>query len=175
MPSCFQVIIDGLRAPGCGSVAFPTAPLAFIRSRTGLRGFPVDRLPGPPASMQAPPLSLQVRSLRDLHSASETLPVELDRLRPVSRASPCRPSTSAPPSVHSQVALPLPFGPTVPTVRSRSVLVVSHHLDGLLHCEALGLVASRNRPWGPPRFQLQTPASSTPALTAVSGTGVPLE
>jgi len=94
---------------------------------------------------------------------------------PLSCASPCRPSTSAPLSVYSQLALPLAFGPTVPTVRSRSVLVVSHHLDGLLRCEAFGLVASRNRPWGPSRFQLPTPASSDPALTGPSSTGVSLE
>jgi len=33
-----------------------------------------------------------------------------------------------------------PFGSTVPPVESRSVLVVSHHLDGLLHTNAAGLL-----------------------------------
>jgi hypothetical protein len=36
--------------------------------------------------------------------------------------------------------------------KSRSVLVVSHHLDGFLRFMSCGLVASRCRSWGPPRF-----------------------
>ena len=38
------------------------------------------------------------------------------------------------------------------THRPRSVLVVSHHLDGLLHSAGCGLVASRYRSWGSPAF-----------------------
>lgn len=49
--------------------------------------------------------------------------------------------------------------------RARSVLVGSHHLDGLRHLQARELVASRSRPWGPQGFCTSTPhacrASST--------------
>ena len=38
------------------------------------------------------------------------------------------------------------------TRHTRSVLVVSRHLDGLLHLTVFGLIASRYRPWGSPRF-----------------------
>jgi hypothetical protein len=47
------------------------------------------------------------------------------------------------------------FGLEVPPSKSRSVLVVSHHLDGFLRCCGCGLVASRCRSWGSSRFGLQ--------------------
>jgi hypothetical protein len=40
---------------------------------------------------------------------------------------------------------------------SRSVLVVSHHLDGFLRAKDHGLVASRYRSWGSPRFPKPAP------------------
>jgi hypothetical protein len=40
----------------------------------------------------------------------------------------------------------------MPLPKSRSVLVVSHHLDGFLRATARRLVASCCRPWGSPRF-----------------------
>jgi hypothetical protein len=43
-------------------------------------------------------------------------------------------------------------GPTAPPVQPRSVLVVSHDLDGFLRAKDRGLVASRYRSWGSPRF-----------------------
>jgi hypothetical protein len=61
--------------------------------------------------------------------------------------SPARvhfPSTSGCPAVA--------FGPTAPPVQPCSALVVSHHLDGFLRVQACGLVASRCRSWGSPRF-----------------------
>jgi hypothetical protein len=42
------------------------------------------------------------------------------------------------------------------TLAARSVLVVSHHLDGFLLRSARGLVASRCRSWGSPRFGLRS-------------------
>jgi len=56
-----------------GRLAFPAASLTLSRLRAGLRGSPAVRLTFAPSSMQAPWLSLRVRSLRDLHSPSETL------------------------------------------------------------------------------------------------------
>jgi len=47
------------------------------------------------------------------------------------------------------------FGFEVPPSKSRSVLVVLHHLDGFLRCCGCGLVASRCRSWGSSRFGLQ--------------------
>jgi len=44
------------------------------------------------------------------------------------------------------------LGPAVPPARSRSALVVSHHLDGFLRTRGHGLVASRCQPWGSTRF-----------------------
>jgi hypothetical protein len=58
---------------------------------------------------------------------------------------------------------------------SRSILVVSHHLDGLLRTpslklpsasQLLGLVASRSRPWGSLRFYRLPPFFPATALTA---------
>lgn len=44
------------------------------------------------------------------------------------------------------------FGFRMPILKSRSVHVVSHHLDGFLRATARGLVASLCRPWGSSRF-----------------------
>ena len=44
------------------------------------------------------------------------------------------------------------IGSLVPTRESRSVLVVSHHLDGFLRTDGADTVAARCRPWGPPCF-----------------------
>jgi hypothetical protein len=45
------------------------------------------------------------------------------------------------------------FGAEGATLAACSVLVVSHHLDGFLLQSARGLVASRCRSWGSPRFR----------------------
>jgi hypothetical protein len=50
------------------------------------------------------------------------------------------------------------FGLEVPPSKSRSVLVVSHHLDGFLRCCGRGLVASRCRSWGSSCFWPESPA-----------------
>jgi len=49
------------------------------------------------------------------------------------------------------------FGPGMPLPKSRSVLVVLHHLDGFLRATARGLVASLCRPWGSSRFLRDSP------------------
>jgi hypothetical protein len=45
---------------------------------------------------------------------------------------------------------------------SRSARVVSHHLDGFLRAKDHGLVASRYRSWGSPRFAKPVPTVSGP-------------
>jgi len=61
------------------------------------------------------------------------------------------------------------FGPPSPGGRSRSALVVSHHLDGFLRRVSCGFVAPRCRSWGssrsgiPPRHWV---SPSTPLLPA---------
>jgi hypothetical protein len=49
-------------------------------------------------------------------------------------------------------ALPPASASGSPDPTTRSALVVSHHLDGFLRTWARGLVASRCRSWGSPRF-----------------------
>jgi hypothetical protein len=51
----------------------------------------------------------------------------------------CRPPTGIPPARPLPEA-EAPFGPTLPGAGSRSALVVSHHLDGLLRAEVAGLL-----------------------------------
>lgn len=66
------------------------------------------------------------------------------------------PPSTSPRRVHSREAAgepdTLPIGSDRPRSKSRSVLVVSHHLDGFLRDSAGGLVASRCQSWGSPRF-----------------------
>jgi len=65
---------------------------------------------------------------------------------------PLRPSIDIRPSVHSRAdPRVVASASRVPPPKSRSVLVVSHHLDGFLRCVVCGLVASRCQSWGPPR------------------------
>jgi len=69
-------------------------------------------------------------------------------------SAPVAPPSTCSRSVHScadgQSALrPRRYHPP----KSRSALVVSHHLDGFLRFASRGLVASRCRSWGPSRFR----------------------
>ena len=79
------------------------------------------------------------------------------------------PPSTSPRRVHSREAAgepdTLPIGSDRPRSKSRSVLVVSHHLDGFLRDSAGGLVASRCQSWGSPRF----PAPPPRRLSARSG------
>jgi len=68
------------------------------------------------------------------------------------------------PSIDTTTARPLPtrahprgrrltFGSGIPAPESRSDLAVSHRLAGFLRAMTCGLVASRCRSWGSPRFE----------------------
>jgi hypothetical protein len=62
------------------------------------------------------------------------------------------PPTPRDASTPAQRATPR-FGPGEPSPKSRSVLVVSHHLDGFLRIAIRGPVASRCRSWGSRGFR----------------------
>jgi len=78
----------------------------------------------------------------------------------------CAPPSSLPSASTPGEVKTLTFGQPVPSGWSRSVLVVSHHLDGLLRAGARGLVASHIRPWGSSCFRREL----TLPLLAVRGT-----
>jgi hypothetical protein len=82
-------------------------------------------------------LRLSFRALRLCWNSSQ--PPKRSRVPPLVGFAAFRPSAVRP------SACPLPeaeasFGPTVPAADSRSVHVVSHHLDGFLHAGAAGLL-----------------------------------
>jgi hypothetical protein len=82
------------------------------------------------------------------------------------------PPPTHPTRVHSQpirVAPGLPSGRRHHPSSSRSVLVVSHHLDGFLRAKDRGLVASHCRSWGSPRFSKPAPSALAGRLRDSSG------
>jgi len=110
--------------------------MAFRRFRPDLRGFPLSATALQPKSQCIGPHDL-VLSSRALTQELEP-PLGDSSSRGV-RSKPVCPPADMPP------ACPLPgteapFGLTVPTVRSRSASVVSHHHDGFLHAEVTGLL-----------------------------------
>jgi hypothetical protein len=66
-------------------------------------------------------------------------------------------------------------GPTAPPVQPRSVLVVSHDLDGFLRAKDRGLVASRYRSWGSPRFAETRSHDPPPVTSSLARRGCPSE
>jgi hypothetical protein len=69
-------------------------------------------------------------------------------------SAPVAPPSTSSRSVHSRADGQSALRPRrVHPPKSRSALVVSHHLDGFLRFSICGLVASRCRSWGPPRFR----------------------
>jgi hypothetical protein len=133
--------------------------------------FPASRPASLPTAPSRPPHCCGVRLLRSVRTVAGPLAVWTDRSRSSDRAPrPClswgsRPVFAPPPThpsrVHSRAGRlstsetggseePWADGTTRPA--SRSALVVSHHLDGFLRAKDRGLVASRYRSWGSPRF-----------------------
>jgi len=103
-------------------------PWSFVRT-TGSGPHGLRLVFRAPADARPSALDLTVRRVRCLSWDSMNAP----RLR----------HTVA--TVHSHEALPPRFGQLVPTSRSRSALVVSHHLDGLLQLRGPGCIATRSR------------------------------
>jgi len=59
----------------------------------------------------------------------------------------------------------------VPPSKSRSALVVLHHLGGFLRSASCGLVASRCRSWGSPRFRAPRPVEDRDGAALSRGAG----
>jgi len=74
-----------------GPWLFPLPPWPSPVSELTFEASPVDRHPGAPAAVQALPLSLQVRSLRDLHSHQRLSTVAGPSPVLLSCSSPCVP------------------------------------------------------------------------------------
>jgi hypothetical protein len=142
-----------MRFFGCS----PRPPWPFTRRRVGLRGKrrPVRR----PVTRSAAPSWASPR-LRSSCSA----PAAKRRAEARRPAATSRGIRRGHPSVDIAPMRPLPpdvaarlRAPGSHPGASRSALVVSHHLGGLLRIEGRGLVASRCRPWGSPRFRTPCP------------------
>jgi len=148
----------------CGSLVSPTPSSTLTRCRAGPRGC------RSPSAVRSPKGSSVRTSSPSLLSGA--VPIALadfgGLLSWVPSTHPshvtgrcaCRPSTDM------LVERPLPrrrpvvaSAPRVPPPKSRSALVVSHHLDGFLRSTSRGPVASRSRSWGPPRFCVSAPRS----------------
>jgi len=125
--------------PKCGpSVAgrwpFPPPPWPWAVAGLASEVFPRHR--------PSPDRSQNPSALVDLISSSELSFASGDRLAP---GSPLVGFVLKVPSTDAPFARPLPgaeapLGPTLPSVRSCSVLVVPPHLDGFLRAEAAGLL-----------------------------------
>jgi hypothetical protein len=109
---------------------------------------------------EASPLGLGCASV--VPHRSEDLPAD-------SRTLCAPPSSVLVESTPGRVPRHASFGSTEPSALSCSVLVDSHHLDGLLHHQACGLVASHIRPWGSPRStEAHTPCEGFPPAGTVA-------
>jgi len=148
-----------------GRMVFATSLLTFTSRRRlpGLQGFPIRcTAPRPrPRSLHPRGLGLPFRALGGTAgSRSRGCLLSRDSWAPLRRPT---------------IACPLPAASCLRPVanqgaRSCSVLAVSHHLDGLLHTLARGLVASHNRPGGSLR---STAARLTPSKVSPSPAAAP--
>jgi hypothetical protein len=134
---------------GSGSLAFPAPPTTLAVADRVLEVFPGSSLPvGIPRCDKRCAISPSEGSLVAFHLSFRALAAQPELL-----AASCEASSSSSHGVRSLFAplscdLPRVHSrkPRLPSVRpcqgpgSRSALVVSHHLDGLLHTEAAGLL-----------------------------------
>jgi hypothetical protein len=158
---------------------FPAPSAAFDRHRSGaledvaggsLRGAstlhrPPDRCHSPskrPHNRRAPRGAIDRNRSSDRRDRDPASPgvrdfrpsTDVSNARPLPEPSPCE----DPASGGSEE--PRADGTTRPA--SRSDLVVSHHLAGFLRAKDRGLVASRCRSWGSPRFLQPAPTVPRP-------------
>jgi len=126
-----------------GRWSFPRSPSTFCRCRLGPRGFPGRAAPPPPKRWDVGPhdLGLSFRALLTRLEPLATSGKPEDSSSSSRGIARLRPSTGRPSRVHSRpLANELPSGHRYHPVTSRSALVVSHHLDGLLRAPAAGLL-----------------------------------
>jgi hypothetical protein len=125
------------RRAGSESLAFLAPSTTFAVAGRAPEGFP---------TRQPAPTEIGTDGPHDLGLLFEALPRALP---PPLGWAPLMGLASAPPPtsparVHSREQAP--FGPALPSNRTCSALVVSHHLDGLLRAQARGFVAPRSQP-----------------------------
>jgi hypothetical protein len=134
-------IIQSCAAPTAGLVAsrwpFSLPPRPFAVAGRAPEGFP---------TRQPAPTEIGTDGPHDLGLPFEAL---LRALPPPLGWAPLMrlastPSPTSPVRVHSREQAP--FGPALPSNRTCSVPVVSHHLDGFLRAQARGFVAPRCQP-----------------------------
>jgi hypothetical protein len=175
-----------VRSGSCGSLAFTAdpvwpCPIAGMTLQDLCPSGPTSTLRM--KSSHPPWTSTRLRRLRrrslpprrqTRHSARAWLCVCLTASVPKDLPADTR-TLCAPPSsllvesTPGRVPKHAPFGSTEPSALSCSVLVDSHHLDGLLHHQACGLVASHIRPWGSPRStEAHTPCEGFPPAGTVA-------
>jgi hypothetical protein len=138
-----------------GGLVFPASSLTFTVAGGSSR-CSADQPPGGPEGRPCEPLSYAPsRSFTECpgHRVAFSLG---SSTQPRTRALRC----ACLPSIDVRAKRPLPEQrPAVPSVsrvpppKSCSILVVLHHPDGFLRSARCGLVASRCRPWGSPRFR----------------------
>jgi hypothetical protein len=184
--SCFRGSSRHQRVIVAGPWSFPAPSLALPVTRWTFEGtdgspsFMLDRLAAFSRAVPAPVVFAPLQSCR-FSPRSVIRPPLLGFVRPgpppAHRCASCFPATHHPSidmlsGVHSQRNVATaPSAPGQPDQKSRSDLVVSHHLAGLLRrllreendtlrcLESRGLVASRYRSWGSPRFQSGHPVA----------------
>lgn len=147
----FNVYVDVLSSlASIGSLASPDAtPVSSPCVRRALTGCPRGCAPSPEGSGARP-----CRLSSALGDASRVV-------RPSALLGSSYRVIQRPPLRRCPAWCPLPHTASDvlrhddATRHTRSALVVSHHLDGLLHLTVSGLVASRYRPWGSPRFRIR--------------------
>jgi hypothetical protein len=160
--------VQGLARVGvrCGSLVSPTPSSTFACRQVRPRGC---RSPSarsiPEGTVRANLLTFApLRSRTDRPGRFLGLLSWVPSARPSTRARRC----ACRPSIDMLAKRPLPrrrpvvaSASRVPPPKSRSARVVSHHLGGFLRFASRGLVASRCRSWGPPRFRIWGPGPKT--------------
>jgi hypothetical protein len=157
-----------LRPPRPSTVTGPGPSRTTSRERLGMqapRSRPPDRCHSPskrPHNRRAPRGAIDRNRSSDRRDRDPASPgvrdccpsTDISNARPLPEPSPCE----DPASGGSEE--PRADGTTRPA--SRSDLVVSHHLAGFLRAKDRGLVASRYRSWGSPRFLQPAPTVPRP-------------
>jgi len=166
---------------GSGSLAFPAPSSTLAVAGRALEVFPGSRLRQVSRAARVQCVRPGDVGPRGLSPLLQSALVSAGTPRNLRRGLEFLLSWDSPaffPSAVRPSACPLPeaeasFGPTVPTADSRSVLVVSHHLDGFLHAGAAGLLhpaaSSGVRRVSRPGFQITRECPASPSRSPRRG------